>query len=293
MSSTWNEHWCCEEVMLDKTKGGRQEEGSNSPRLFVSNPPPQLIHLRSLELSLNVPYAALHNHQEHRERQQHTATLRPNAWADVCVALSDLSLLQRRGDGISEDGNNGHGSDDDATLRNVSLRLDLVEDDRFWWEVRESSALSAIRGPLRARLALQLPELTVDVDRIKMFQYESSPPSPSESPVPGQQNQGKAEDGQEVRGDIGTDNQPFLVYPLPSYLRTPPGGNAKKRLVPDFKSLKRYSRRRWTSTTTTEDRVNDGIESRLEFFTPREHATNGPEDLVHRMGGLFRGMLMA
>lgn len=32
MSSTWNEHWCCEEVMLDKTKGGRQEEGSNSPR---------------------------------------------------------------------------------------------------------------------------------------------------------------------------------------------------------------------------------------------------------------------
>ncbi|ETS83370.1 hypothetical protein PFICI_05246 [Pestalotiopsis fici W106-1] len=313
ISSTWNEHWCCEEAMLKAEAGVKESKKSTrsiflscllackqmhheagpslyshitfilttlpaSHRFFVTNPSPHLKHARSLELSLNVPYAALHNYNENNNRQQHAATLRPNAWADVCIALSNLCLEDSNSSGDGSTGVN-------VTLRSVALRLDLVEDDRFWWEVRESSALSPIHGPLRARLALQLPELTVDVDRMRMFQYESSissnPTTPSES---ASGNWGEAEDDQ-GRGNVGSDNQPFLVYPLPSYLRSCSGSNVKKRLISDFQSLKRYSRRRWTTT----DSLDDGIEARLEFFSPREHA---PEALVHRMTGLFRGMLM-
>lgn len=239
-----------------------------SHRFLVTNPSPHLAHLRSIELSLNVPYAALHNlsgpslPSKSPSRQDGKAEPfirkpshpRPNDWEDVCTALSDLC-------------------EHHTTLHDVAIRLDLAEDDRYWWEVRESCALGAVRGPLRSRAALQLPDLTVDVERMRGFQYRAS--------------SGDSEG--EGNGPAQKPDDAFLVHPLPSYLRSSPRGGESIRLDPDFKSLERYSRRRWTRPRG----VGDRLEPRLEFFTPRWQAMAGPDVVISKLDGMFRGMLMS
>ena len=63
------------------------------------------------------------------------------------------------------------------SLRQVALRLDLA-DDRFWWQVRERWVLSAIRGMLARRLTVQLPELEVDVEWLRPYQYMKGDETP-------------------------------------------------------------------------------------------------------------------
>ncbi|KAK6196853.1 Bifunctional dehydrogenase and ferrochelatase [Pestalotiopsis sp. IQ-011] len=196
--------------------------------------------LRSIELSLNVPYAALHNlsgpisPSKPPPRQDGNANSfirkpsnpRPNDWEDVCAALSDIC-------------------EHHATLRDVAIRLDLAEDDRYWWEYRASSPGD---------------------DHADERQKKSKEGGPAQEP-----------------------DEPFLVHPLPSYLRSSPRGCESRRLDPDFKSLERYSRRRWTSPRGADDR----LEPRLEFFTPRWQAMAGPDVVISKLDGLFRGMLMS
>ena len=74
----------------------------------------------------------------------------PGPWAELCTKLSDLVRFN--------------------SLDQVALRLDL-SDDRFWWQVRERWVLSAIRGMLARRLTVQLPELEVDVEWLRPYQY--------------------------------------------------------------------------------------------------------------------------
>lgn len=241
-----------------------------SHRFLVTNPSPHLARLRSIELSLNVPYAALHNlsgppfpsKPPFGTVKPFTGKPRPNDWEDVCAALSDLC-------------------EHHTTLRDVAIRLDLAEDDRYWWEVRESCALGAVRGPLRSRIALQLPDLTVDVERMRGFQYRASGPGEDHADERGE----KSKEG----GPPHEPDEPFLVHPLPSYLRSSPHGGESRRLDPDFKSLERYSRRRWTRPRGAGDR----LEPRLEFFTPRWQAMAGPDVVISKLDGMFRGMLMS
>lgn len=244
-----------------------------SHRFLVTNPSPHLARLHCIELSLDVPYAALHNlsgpvppskppSRQDGKAKPFAGKPRPNAWEDVCAALSDLCEYH-------------------TTLRGVAIRLDLAEDDRYWWEVRESCALGAVRGPLRSRAALQLPDLTVDVERMRGFQYRAS--------SPGDDHADERKKGSKEGGPAQEPDEPFLVHPLPSYLRSSPHGCESKRLDPDFKSLERYSRRRWTSPRGADDR----LEPRLEFFTPRWQAMAGPDMVMSKLDGLFRGMLMS
>lgn len=214
--------------------------------ILVAQPLPIATRLRSLELSLEVPYAALHNHN-YNPAPQSNFIPRQNLWIELCSALSNLALS--------------------AGLEDLVLRLDLPEDDRFWWEVRETWALGALTGPLRQRTRLYLPELTVDVDRMRPFQYTSEGETP-----PAQRH-------------ASQDYASFL-HPMPLYLASPPVRGKTKWQKSDFKDLMRYGRRRWTRAGE-----GDGVEARLEFFSPRDHLASGLTIGDKMMKGLFRGML--
>lgn len=202
--------------------------------------------MRSLELSLDVSYADLHNHNR-RSSSQTNCIARKNLWAELCDAISSLGRS--------------------ASLHSLVLRLDLLEDDRFWWEVRETWALSAIAGPIREVTQLRLPEITVDVSQMQTFQYGAT---------------SNALQSQ----DVTSLDPPSHVYPLPPYMTSP---RAKvNRQIPDLKDLVRYSRRRWTRMGE-----GDGLESRLEFFSPRDHVFPEWTASDKIMRGVFRGMLMS
>ncbi|KAK9785936.1 hypothetical protein SCARD494_11605 [Seiridium cardinale] len=279
MSSTWHEHWRCEETMLDAQAQG-QEKGilflsslltckrmyrealpslyshttliltslPLSHRFLVYNPSPHTNLLQSLELSLSVPYATLHSQRCTRAANSNII-LRHNKWSELCTSLSN--------------------SDRFAALRNLVLRLDLEGDDRFWWEVRETWALSALHRSLRPYTTLYLPDLTVDVREKRSFQYAS----------PGEK---------EVTHLSSITDDPFLMYPLPPHITNPPVHGDSERVDLDFKGLVRYGRRRWTGEGT-----GDGVQPRLEFFTPRDQGVPNSEASGHKMPGLFWAMLMS
>ncbi|KAH8203010.1 hypothetical protein TruAng_002844 [Truncatella angustata] len=277
MSSAWQDHWRCEEAMLSCRAQGAKMNGpvtysfltckrlfdealpslcsrltlvltslSLAHKVFVFNP--YIVHIRSIELSLCVPYPSLHNHI-YPKTPNSSFIARQNKWHELCIALSDLCRT--------------------GALQDMTLRLDLVEEDRFWWEVRETWALSAIEEPLRRRTKLYLPELTVDAERMRPFHYATPG---------GQQTESRLHPGQEDR---------LFVYPLPSYMTSYAGKEEPKRREADFKELVRYSRRRWMR-----EGDENAIQARLEFFNPQVHGTETVGDKM-RLGGLFRGMLMS
>ncbi|KAI3319464.1 hypothetical protein HD806DRAFT_260264 [Xylariaceae sp. AK1471] len=173
-SSPWHEHWRCEEEMLHPEKTARNDELNLHhrtlflpillackqtyieafPSLYASvtlvftdlesahrcllSPPlqPPTTLFRSLVFSLALTYDTLH------EQRFHTSpSLCNGPWARLCTTLSDMARF--------------------ASLRSVTIRLDLVGDDDGgvgdWRRVRERWALCAIRGILARHLTVQLP----------------------------------------------------------------------------------------------------------------------------------------
>ncbi|KAI1497756.1 hypothetical protein F5X99DRAFT_421092 [Biscogniauxia marginata] len=176
-SSTWNDHWRCEEEMLS-TKGAKGHGHQRTlflPMLLacrrtyleafyslytsialvftnlhtahhclVAYPSPWVKLLRSLTFSLSVPYETLHQH-----RFYSTPSQCPSFWAELSTALSNLARF--------------------ASLDEVTIRLDL-SDGRHWSEVRERWIFCAIRGILARCLTVQLPEVT-HIDGLRCYQY--------------------------------------------------------------------------------------------------------------------------
>ncbi|KAK8011149.1 hypothetical protein PG990_010114 [Apiospora arundinis] len=180
MSSTWHEHWKCEEAMLASREEGRKPGTLFLPSLLtckrmydealptvyasttlvltslslahtmlVAAPSPNTHLWRSVQLSLAVPYEMLHRHRANDFVGRRPPT--PHYWAEVCGALSNLVRF--------------------AALRAVVVRLDLADSNRSWWDVRERWVTSAVRGRLARCLVLQLPELTADVDAMRPYQF--------------------------------------------------------------------------------------------------------------------------
>lgn len=238
---------------------------------------PNVSLLRSLQLSLCVPYTTLHYHKY--ESSPSSQLL----WAELCTALSNLYRL--------------------GSLRDVVLRLDLADDNRFWWEVYETWALSPIDEMLRRGMVLQLPEITGNVPRMQEYQFapsnypglapdkpsSSCPASPwsvsASSPGSGDHDDDQTTSTPQDREQddmglaaVGRDNN--------NNKKRSPGD--QNRTPSDFKRLDRYPRRRWA----VEGGRGDGVQPRLEFFNPREHALQDAETRLVKMRGLFRGMLI-
>ncbi|KAK8090648.1 hypothetical protein PG994_000153 [Apiospora phragmitis] len=186
MSSSWYEHWKCEEAMLVSREKGKKPGTLFLPSLLmcrrmydealptlyasttlvmtslplahsllVAAPSPNTRLWRSARLSLTVPYEQLHRHCANEFIGRRPPA--PHYWAELCGALSNLVRF--------------------AALRAVVVRLDLADADRAWCDVRERWALSAVRGRLARCLVLQLPELSADVDAMRPYQFLLPPSS--------------------------------------------------------------------------------------------------------------------
>ncbi|KAI1637893.1 hypothetical protein F4809DRAFT_301213 [Biscogniauxia mediterranea] len=176
-TSTWQEHWRCEEEMLS-AQGVQTRRRPRTLFLsmllackrtyleafysiytsvafvftnlhtahhcFVVHPSSWVKLLRSLTFSFAAPYEALHQH-----RFYSTPPQSPGHWAELSTSLSNLARFD--------------------SLQKVAIRLDL-SDGRQWSEVRERWILCAIRGILARRLTVQLPEVT-HVDGLRCYQY--------------------------------------------------------------------------------------------------------------------------
>ncbi|RYP89300.1 hypothetical protein DL769_000134 [Monosporascus sp. CRB-8-3] len=180
-SSTWNDHWRCEEEMLSDPARRRRTlflpalltckrmymealqslyasitlvftDLTTAHHSLVASPTSTTPLLHSLQFSLAIPYDVLHQHRYHSTPMQS-----PGPWAELCTALSNLVRFN--------------------SLRRVTLRLDLA-DDRNWWEVRERWVLSAVRGMLARCLTIQLPEVTVGLEWLKPYQYGEGDKTP-------------------------------------------------------------------------------------------------------------------
>ncbi|KAH8681652.1 hypothetical protein BX600DRAFT_28834 [Xylariales sp. PMI_506] len=106
MSSSWNDHWRCEEAMMEARAQGKSAGTLFLPviltcrrmkeeclpmlyrsttliltslplshRLLVSSPSPYICHLRSLDLSLSITFTSLHNHNSSKTT---TTTIPPS-----------------------------------------------------------------------------------------------------------------------------------------------------------------------------------------------------------------------
>ena len=189
-------------------------------RLFVASPSPHMRLLRSLQLSLAVPYEALHVRLSHEPHDRCAPCSSPVLhWAELCTVMSNLARF--------------------AALRAVVLRLDVADDSRQWWEVRESWALAAVRGILARCLVLQLPEITGDAECPRPYRYYV------------------ASDTSAVAG-AGSS----IAAPSPDAVMT----RADGRPAP-FQQLERYERRRWR-------RDGDSVKPQLEFAVPRKHVVD-------------------
>ncbi|KAI1109848.1 hypothetical protein F5Y14DRAFT_388887 [Nemania sp. NC0429] len=187
-SSPWHEHWPCEEEALRLEQSSRDQESHNRrqtlflpilllckrtyieafPSLYASitlvftdlesahrclvsasplHPPTSL--LRSLVFSLALPF-----HTLHEQRQYDSPWLCNGPWARLCTTLSDMARF--------------------ASLRSVTIRLDLVEDDHEevgdWRRVRERWALCGVRGILARHLTVELPDV-VHHEHLCPYQY--------------------------------------------------------------------------------------------------------------------------
>ncbi|RYO74636.1 hypothetical protein DL764_010789 [Monosporascus ibericus] len=180
-SSTWNDHWRCEEEMLSDPTRRRGTlflpalltckrmylealqslyasvtlvfiDLATAHHSLVASPTSTTPLLHSLQFSLAMPYDVLHQH-----RYYPTPAQNPGPWAELCTTLSNLVRFD--------------------SLRRVTLRLDLA-DDRNWWEVRERWALSAVRGMLARCLTVQLPEVTVSLEWLRPYQYADGDKTP-------------------------------------------------------------------------------------------------------------------
>ncbi|KAI1871875.1 hypothetical protein JX265_005861 [Neoarthrinium moseri] len=302
MSSSWNEHWKCEEAMLHSRKSGTRTGTLFLPvlvsckrmyteaikslypsltiiitsldlsqRLFhCTHPTAYVPYLRTVELSLSVPFTLLHTtigsppilHQE-------------TAWPELLSSLSALA--------------------DSGSLHSLALRLDLAEDNRFWWEVRETRALAIMSPGLRKGTRLELPVLSVDVGRMRPFQYNcSGPPSVFDE----QHEQAEVTETKRHPSQSSESQAPAIlrwrneasVYPVPLDPGMPlrRAGAEEERQPSDFGQLTRYPRRRWMRAG-----LGDGIQARLEFFNPQKHGMLNIKTPKDQMAGLFRGMLMS
>ncbi|RYP83200.1 hypothetical protein DL770_005424 [Monosporascus sp. CRB-9-2] len=180
-SSTWNDHWRCEEEMLsDPTR--RQgtfflpalltckrmylealqslyasvtlvfTDLATAHHSLVASPTSRTPLLHSLQFSLTMPYDVLHQH-----RYYSTPTQSPGPCAELCATLSNLVRFD--------------------SLRRVTLRFGLA-DDRNWWEVWERWVLSAVRGMLARCLTVQLPKVTVGLEWLKSYHYAEGDKTP-------------------------------------------------------------------------------------------------------------------
>lgn len=249
-------------------------------------------------------YEQLHRHRTNDYVGRRSPA--PHCWAELCGALSNLVRF--------------------AALRAVTLRLDVADANRFWWEVRERWVLSAVRGRLARCLVLQLPELTADVETMRPYQFlPSPPPNPlcsSSTEISGGEDDGSAiasatenlscysvsapckplwkSAATSPQQGLDEETKRDTAYPsistTPSSPETPPTDSGSETLgggggvgVPPipFMRLERYQRRRWSR-----EPVGDGVQARLEFFNPREHKVLGRERRREKFRGLFRGLLM-
>lgn len=268
----------------------------------MTAPSPNTRLWQAARLSLTVPYEQLHRHRTNDYVGCHSPA--PHCWAELCGALSNLVRF--------------------AALRAVSLRLDVADADRFWWEVRERWVLSAVRGRLARCLVLQLPELTADVDTMRPYQFLPPPPNPlcsSTTELSGSGDDASAVDPttpeNRSRYSVPAPHKPLwksaatspppesaeeamrnTEYPSTSTTPSPetpppdsgsesPGGVGGGVPPIPFMRLERYQRRRWSR-----EPVGDGVQARLEFFNPREHKVLSRERRREKIRGLFRGLLM-
>ncbi|KAK8051499.1 hypothetical protein PG993_002884 [Apiospora rasikravindrae] len=286
MSSTWNEHWRCEEAML-----ANREKGNKSSTLFlpslltcrrmydealptiyasttlvmtslplahtllVAAPSPNTRLWRSAHLSLTVPYEQLHRHCANEFVGRRPP--KPHQWAELCGALSNLVRF--------------------AHLRAVVLRLDIADANRAWHDVRERWVLSAVRGRLARCLVLQLPELTADVDAMRPYQFlPLSSHGPDGDGV-------IAASSENRRSPCGT----MAYEPVWKFAPATTSGSGSGVPPIPFLRLERYPRRRWSREAT-----GDGVQARQEFFNPREHVVLGRERRREKIRGLVRDFLM-
>lgn len=189
--------------------------------------------LRSLHLSLAIPYTALHARQSHEPHNRFAPCSSSILhWAELCTVMSNLARF--------------------AALRAVVVRLDVADDNRQWWEVRESWALAAVRGVLARCLVLQLPEITDDSEYLRPYRYYVASDA-SAAALPG----------------------PSTVLPSPATVVAQADG----RPAP-FQRLERYERRRWR-------RDGDSVRPQLEFAVPRKHVVDR-EKKREKVLALFR-----
>ncbi|KAK7982048.1 hypothetical protein PG988_004286 [Apiospora saccharicola] len=328
MSSTWNEHWKCEEAMLARMGEGRKSETLFLPslltcrrmydealptlyasttlvltslplahHLLVAAPSPNTRLWRAARLSLTVPYEQLHRHRTNDYAGRPSTA--PHRWAELCGALSNLVRF--------------------AALRAVALRLDVADTDRFWWEVRERWVLSPVRGRLARCLVLQLPELTADVDTMRPYHFIPPTPCSSIDELSGGEDDGPAV-ATAATTTTATENwnryTPLWIsaaatspqrgpaeetvrdteYPSASTTpspETPPstgsGSGSDSLGVPPIPFMRLE---RYQRRRWSREPVGDGVQARLEFFNPREHKVLGRERRREKIRGLFRGLLM-
>lgn len=187
-SSPWHEHWPCEEEALRLEEFSQDNEShirhrtlflpilllckqtyieafsslyasvtlvltdlESAHRCLVSASPfhPPTSLLRSLAFSLALPFDTLHE-----QREYSSPWLCSGPWARLCTTLSDMARF--------------------ASLRSVTIRLDLVEDGHEdvgdWRRVRERWALCGVRGLLARRLTVELPAV-VHLEDSRPYQY--------------------------------------------------------------------------------------------------------------------------
>ncbi|KAK8105789.1 hypothetical protein PG999_009148 [Apiospora kogelbergensis] len=322
MSSTWHEHWKCEEAMMASREQGTRPGTLFLPSLLtckrmydealptlyhsttlvltslslahtqlVAAPSPNTRLWRSAQLSLAVSYEMLHRHRANDFVGRQPPC--PHYWAELCGALSNLVRF--------------------ASLRAVVIRLDLAGANRFWRDVRERWVLSAVRGRLARCLVLQLPELTEDVDTMRPYQFllpSSDPPGVAATQTvrsdanngrvdcisnPSEHNCKAAETPSPspplLHAERNTRDRSCLV-PGASLAEKPISNNdinSSNGGVPPipFMRLERYQRRRWSR-----EAEGDGVQARLEFFNPRQHVVLGRDRRREKIWGLLRGLLM-
>lgn len=240
--------------------------------------------------------------------------LTASPWPALCASLSHLaesaalqSLVLRLDVADRDDVDDGGDCDCDAASGCPSpspAAAAVIDDrhDRFWWEVRETRALGGLSAVLRRRARVYLPELTVDVPRMRAFQFRVEPDAGAPSPPSSSSSYSPS----------SSFSSPLSSSALPPSHSSHHNVSCGALLVPsDFQALVRYPRRRWrreggTVRSAGGFQGRDGVESRLEFFNPREHTPGAAMFMGgntsdgrgrgnwgnNKMADLFRGMLI-
>jgi hypothetical protein len=184
--------------------------------------------------------------------------------------------------------------------------------DRFWWEVRETWALGGLSAALRRRTRVRLPEVTVDVPRMRAYQFRTT----SNNTASSSSSFSSSSSASSVSARLSAADRSSSSSSSCSQLRldaSPPFQSTARpsdamRVAPDeFEALERYPRRRWKREDGCGFAVEglgirDGVQARLEFFSPREHVpetamvlgggSSGSWGNNNKMAYVLRGMLI-